>query len=331
MADGILQTRPGFDEALPSDPVMEQYPSASWQVGANKPLVFPALEIQEEGGNRIVQRERPYRDGAKIDDIGSRAKCWTFRAYFENSIDEGARQNGMPLYPDVLNALIRSFDLHETGDLIVPTVGKVRARAQSYVRVERNEERDTASLELKFIQDNEDKVDATAFAPPTVKASMNVLKESAVFSAHSDGIYSLNLADLNEFAQGLIEIANFPGTFLADVDSKAGIVVGATNRVLNAFTSKSNNPKTKARAMLSDPDASVTARKLTALQDTSARAVAELRENQPAIIRILLDRPFNIFDIAVQYGQDVNQLIAINSEWDPFAIPAGATIRIFDT
>ena len=170
MADGILQQRPDFDQAVPRDPVFEQYPSASWSVGTQVALVFPVTEITEEGGNRIVLRERPYRDGAKVDDIGSKAKSWSLKAIFENTINEGLIQNGQPLYPGVLNELIRSFDQHETGDLIVPTVGKVRARAQSYVRTERNDERDYATVEFKFVQDNEDAIDATSFTLPTVKS-----------------------------------------------------------------------------------------------------------------------------------------------------------------
>ncbi len=332
MPDGIAQTRPGFDQvATASDPVFEQYPSASWQVGSARALVFPVTEISEEGGNRIVLRERPYRDGAKVDDIGSKAKSWSLKAYFENSIDEGQQQNGQALYPGVLNALIRSFDQHETGDLIVPTIGKVRARAMSYVRSERSDERDCASVEFKFVQDNEDNIDATSFTLPTVKSSLNALMASTTFSAHSDAVFSTSLADLNEFAAGLVAIANFPSDYLNDVDSQVAIVVGATNRVASAFTSKSNNPKEKARSMLSDPDASRTGRRLVALQDTAARAVAELRANQPEIIRVLIDHPTNIFSIATEFDQDVAKLIGLNSAYDPLNIPNGAVIRILSS
>ncbi len=330
MADGILQQRPDFDQAVPTDPVFEQYPSASWSVATVRALVFPVTEISEEGGNRIVLRERPYRDGAKVDDIGSKAKSWTLKAYFENSIEEGFQQNGKPLYPEVLNDLIRSFDQHETGDLVIPTVGKVRARAMSYVRVERNDERDCAAVEFKFVQDNEDNIDATSFTLPTVKSSLNALMASTTFSAHSDAVFSTSLADLNEFAANLVAIANFPSDYLNDIDSQAAIVVGAINRVASAFTSKSNNPKEKARAMLSDPDASWTGRRLVALQDTAARAVAEIRANQPEIIRILIDRPTNIFDVAVEFNQDIGQLIGLNSAFDPLNLPKGAVIRILD-
>jgi len=112
---------PSFDRADLEE--FEQYSVASWTVN-NRTLAFPAKVINDNGGNRIVQRERPFRDGAKLDDTGSRATVWAFEVLFENSIEEsGLEINAMPLYPDVINAIIESFKTHETGDLVVPTVG----------------------------------------------------------------------------------------------------------------------------------------------------------------------------------------------------------------
>ncbi len=309
--------------------VFPQYPPASWKVGSKPELVFPVESIDEDGGNRIVARERPYRDGAKLDDVGSGPKCWSFACTFNNTMKEG-NSEAKPLYPDVLNELIRSFDEHETGDLVVPTVGKIRARAKTYKRSESFETRDTAKVTFTFEQDNEDKVDATAFTLPTVRATVVLQAESTTFSAESDAAFDLTLADLNEFAAGLEAIATFPSDVLGDIDTQAGIVVAATNRVLNAFTSKSNNPKEKARSMLSDPDGSVTQRKLVQLQDTAWRARAELRNNMPPVVRQIFDVPFTIFDVASRLGQDAAKLIEINPSLDPLYIPAGTVVRVFD-
>lgn len=327
------QNKAGFDRSKAINDAVEeevfgQYPSASWTV-AGATYVFPVEAIRESGGNRLVNRERPYRDGAKVDDVGSSPVCWTLTCRFNNTVQEG-NSDSVPLYPTVLNNIIRSFSKHETGDLVVPTIGKVRARAKSYSREDKNDERDSATMTLEFVQDNEDKVDASAFSLPTVRASARVLAESATFSAESDGSFDATIADLNTFADQLEAIATFPSNTLQDVDNQAGIVVGATNRVLNAFTSKSNNPKTKARAMLSDPDASATQRRLVALQDTAGRARAELRANQPSIVRAMFETPLTIFDVAAMIGQDAGQLIALNPALDPLNIPANTVVRVYD-
>lgn len=307
----------------------EQYPEASWKVGGKPKLTFPVMKLEESGGNRIVARERPYRDGAKLDDVGSSPKCWTITVTFNNTLKEGNSEQN-PLYPKVLNDLIRSFDEHETGDLVLPTVGKIRARAKIYRRTESPEIRDSAEVTLEFEQDNEDKVDATAFKLPTVRATVVLQAEQATFSAESDAAFDPTLADLNEFAAGLEAIASFPSDTLGDIDQQAGIVAAAANRVAAAFTSKSNNPKEKARSMLSDPDASVTQRKLLQLEDTAWRARAELRANTPPIVRQVFEVPLTIFDVAARLNQDVTKLLALNAGLDPLNIPAGTVVKVFD-
>lgn len=308
--------------------VFEQYPAASWTVG-KKTWEFPVNKISESGGNRIVQRERPFRDGAKLDDVGASPVCWTIEVLFQNSLQEG-NSDAKPLYPNVLNEMIRSFATHETGDLVVPTIGKVRARAKTYRREETNDARDQAVVTFEFVQDNEDNIDATAFALPTVRASVKRLAESATFAAESDGTFNSALADLNEFAANLEAIATFPSDTLQDIDSQSAIVVAAVDRVMNAFTSKNNNPTTKARGMLGDPDSSVTQRKLVSLQDTSARARAELRKNLPPIVRTVFEVPLTIFEVAVLTGQNAEDLLAINPSLDPLFIPAGTVVKVHD-
>lgn len=330
MPDAAFQHNPQFANNEPIvEPVFSQYPIASWTVG-KKTLSFPVLKISESGGNRIVQRERPFRDGAKLDDVGSSPKCWTLDVIFQNTLNAEGGSASKPLYPNVLNEMIRSFDTHETGDLVVPTIGKVRARAKTYRREETNETIDQAMVVFDFVQDNEDNIDATAFSLPTAQGSVLRLAQAATFSAESDGTFDSSLADLNEFAAGLEAIATFPSNTLQDIDNQSSIVVAATDRVLNAFTSKSNNPKTKARAMLSDPDSSATQRKLVQLQDTSARARAELRKNLPPIIRTVFDVPLTIFDVAALTGQAVEDLLAINPGLDPLYIAPGAIVMVHD-
>jgi prophage DNA circulation protein len=330
MADFKADRDPAFANKEPVvEEVFSQYPIASWTVG-KKTYQFPVRKISETGGNRLVQRERPFRDGAKIDDVGSSPVCWSLEVLFQNSLNAEGGSDAEPLYPNVLNAMIRAFATHETGDLVVPTIGKVRARAKTYRRDEDNEARDQALVVFDFVADNEDNLDAAAFALPTVHASVVRLAEATTFSAESDGTFDSTLADLNEFAAQLEAVATFPSDTLQDIDSQAAIVVAATNRVLNAFTSKSNNPTTKARAMLSDPDSSVTQRKLVQLQDTSARARSEIRKNLPPVVRTLFEMPLTIFDIAVLTGQKVEDLIAINPGLDLLFIPERTVVRVYD-
>jgi hypothetical protein len=311
-------------------PLFEEYPPALWKVGTSRELFFTPLTISEEGANRLVERERPYRDGAKIDDTGSKARRWRVEVIFNNSLVETYVPSGQrgasrqPSYPETLNDLIRSFDMHETGDLTLPTIGKIRARALSYSRSESFEERDQAKATFTWVEDNEDSVGARAFSPPTVKATVLALAYQTTFSAASDATFDSTLADLNEAASKLEAIANFPGDTVQDLDAQAGIVVAATDRVTRAFTTEA--PTERARRQLTDPDSSVTQRKLLQLKSTARKAKKDL--SPEGITRLVIRDATNLYSIAVNTNKNVEELIRLNPGIDPLQVAPGTIITL---
>jgi len=306
--------------------VFEQYPIASWKVGSLPELKFPVVSISESGGNRIVERERPYRDGAKLDDTGSKAKRWSLKVNFDNGIDEEGLDISKALYPDVLNELIASFDTHETGDLIVPTRGRVRVRAETYQRDETEVDRDDAIVTFTFVEDNEDNVGANKFEPMTINASANRLTEQTVFSATSEGVWGTSLSDLNEFAGELEALANYPGDTLENIDSQCSIVIGAANRVGRAFTRESE----ENRNMLNDPEMSLTQRKLEETKDMAARARAEAYKGRPRLVPFFVSGNTDLFALSAILDLDAEILIEINRSIDPFYVPSGSVVNTLE-
>lgn len=306
--------------------VFEQYPVGSWKVGSLPALKFPVCSVQESGGNRIIERERPYRDGSKLDDTGSKAKRWSLKVKFENSLTEEGLDQTTLLYPDILNQMIASFDIHETGDLTVPTRGKVRARAESYTRDEVETERDEASVTFIFVEDNEDNVGAQQFEQMQINASARRLAEQTVFSATSEGMWSTSLADLNEFASELEGFANFPGDVVADIDSQASIVIGATNRVERAFIRETEEND----ALLADPELSQTQRKLEENRDLAGRARGEAWQGRPRPVPFYVDGDTDLFTIAARLGQIPEDILSINPGLDALFIPAGSVVQVLE-
>lgn len=303
----------------------EKYPVASWKVGKMRALYFPVLDLTEDGGNRVVERDRPYRDGAKCDDVGSKARRWRVSICFENSIEEpGLEQNGRTLYPEVANDFVRSADEHVVGDLVLPPIGPIRARLVSYTRQETPDSWDSAKFSATFVEDNEDSVGARSFKPPTAKGSARTMAQATTFSAESDAVFDPSLASLNEAAAELEAIANFPANTVQDVDSQAAIVVAATNRVLHAFTHSREN----ARTQLTDPEASATQRKLETLKETAAETRKEL--NPKVVVGKIVEDFTTIFDLAAEISQDASELIGLNPSLDPMRIAPGTTVRVFE-
>ncbi|HVY48089.1 MAG TPA: DNA circularization N-terminal domain-containing protein [Minicystis sp.] len=63
--------------------------------GFSVPL--PVSRIEEESGNRLVERDRPNRDGAKIDDTGAKARRWVLTLdYLNGSTEPTSRRTRTP-------------------------------------------------------------------------------------------------------------------------------------------------------------------------------------------------------------------------------------------
>jgi hypothetical protein len=309
------------------DPIFEQYEIASWQPDGGQRVFFPVTRITETGGNRIIERERPYRDGAKLDDTGGRAKKWDMEALFFNSIDEeGLEQNGEPLYPNMLNWLIEEgFGVHATGNLIVPTRGEVRARADSYSRSETFDERDGGIVQLTFIADNEDSVDARSLGMPTVAATAVQLAQTTEFSAQQAGAWDASFQDLVHFAAELEGLANAPREYAQELHDKARMVQAAHERILNSFSSYTVG----GRGVLLDPAGNRTERKLIMIADRAGQSRNAARGGKPSTVAVVFEHDQSLASIAAMVGLDYEDLLYDNPQLqNPGHIPRGTPVNI---
>jgi hypothetical protein len=310
--------------------VFEDYEVCSWKVGNQQGVLkFPVKSIQETGGNRIVERNRPYRDGAKLDDVGSNATKWTVEAIFENSLMDGESglDKSRALYPTILNLVIDSFRIHGTGDLVLPTRGKVRARAESYTRVEADTERDFARLTLVFCEDNEDNVDAQKFQQLQVNASARRLTETTQFDAQSEGAWKTSMADLREFGAELEAFSNFPGSTRADLDTQVGIVQSTIESI---FRTGEKDARENVHNAINDPEGSRLQRKLEETNDVAGRSRAQPRAGRRRMVPFRVESATDLFTVASQLGQSIIDLLDINPSVNPDWVEAGTVINIFE-
>jgi prophage DNA circulation protein len=309
-----------------TDGIFEQSTPCSFTVRGLK-TAFAVTSIKESGGNRIVRRQRPYRDGAKLDDTGSKEKVWVLDAVFENSIDEPGIEQVPHPYPYALNQLLASFDNHETGDLELPTRGKIRCRGESYDRTESNEERDCARVSLTFVQDNEDNVDASSFQTPSSRATVRRDADLAIDGLEGIGALSDLVESLGAAAQDLQDALAAPGELVQDVDQKAARVVRLVDNVERQFTVTDQ----AGRDLLNDPDAWATVRQLAMLKDRTAIAMDEKTSSLPRIVTVVFQTTRSLFDIATELAQDPQDLMNLNSRLENFlAIESGTIVRVFE-
>ncbi len=309
--------------------IFHKYPTASWRVGDGEPLFFPVTQITETGGNRIIPQERPFRDGAKLDDTGSKPRQWSFGAVFNNSLQE-AVQNGVPLYPQRLRQLLRSFDVHETGVLVLPTIGKVRARAQDYTRTEAPEEQDTGRLDLVFVEDNEDALDRAVLNPPAVVSTLLKLSEQTQFTAQTQGVWNEDLKSLREVASEIQGLMLAPGRSVSDL----GTVVRAHRRALQSVIDTASDESQLSGGLLGDPRGSELNRQINILLDREAQAEDERSSSRPRTKGFTIDvEVTSLYEIAARLGQDLTELLELNSARvdDPFMLTRGEVIRVFES
>lgn len=306
--------------------IQENSPVGSWVVGTSDTLKFPIERISETGGNRIVERERPYRPGAKLDDTDAKATRWSVTIRCNNSTDEQDLDPNVPGYPDLADKLIETFKQHLTGDLSLPTRATVRARAATWQRDESIEAQDECMLVLTWVEDNEDRIGAQSIQRPTVRSSAQQNVQDAVFSAEGNGISGLSIEDLTQFASEIEGIVNFPENFASDVQAVIGRVDRAVDSILGSFQKVS----TEGRDLLMDPEASTTLRLLHGVKDQIHQALGEKFSRLKQIVPIAYPRPMSIFAIANDLKQDAEDLIDINAQLeDVMAIPANQTVRVF--
>ena len=308
-------------------PIFEDLSIASWRVEGQE-VFFLTLSIEESGGNRIVVNERPFRDGAKLDDTGKKAREWKVSTLWINTAEElGLGANPSPLYPTMLNKMIGTFDEHFTGDLRLPTIGQVRARAQDYSRSESAELRDAAMVTFTFKEDAEDGAE-TAFQAPTVKATMVVLTGQTTFSAEKAGAWGEGLESLTEFAAELEGALLAPGRAIDDVTSQVRAFRRNIQRVVRAQESLAET----LDSTFNQPGSSELARQLRALSDSSALSADERSADRRRTRSLEITADTDIFAIAALLGQDPEELLDLNAARidDPFDLREGDTIRVYE-
>ncbi len=309
--------------------IFEQYEVCSWTVSDRDTIAFPVITVKEERGKRIVEHERPFRPGAKLDDTDWGARRWVLTVTFDNSIEEEGIPADPPLYPTVLNRLLDSYDETETGDLVLPTRGTKRCRLAHYSRIEAPEEDDAAVCEFTFVEDSEDVVDLDSLGNPTVRATAVRLAEQAEFSGAVVGGWDTNISSLTEFASELEGALVAPGRALEDVNSIARRNRRAIQRVQRAQERLGKD----VGGVFNDPEGSTPIRELRRLDDRQAQAVDERTSGRPKATTFEVTADTDIFSVAASIGQDPVELLDLNAARidDPMDLRAGDTIRVFET
>jgi len=280
--------------------VHEQFPVLSWKSESmDQAILWTAESIREERGKRTVEQERAYRHGAKIDSTGWKGRQFRIKSAFNNTLDEPGVGDLPLMYPDRLNALIRSFDFEETGTLTLPTRGPVRCKASWYGRGDEIGEDDEASCEFVFLEDSEDEVNPDTLADPQVNATIVRLSQQTVFSAERLGSLNDGYVDLVTAASQMETLLLAPGRALDDIKSQGNRNRRAIKRAVFAEQKLGK----QVGGLFQRQDAHEAERQSKSMSDLQARAIAEKNADRPATRKHRVSDFCTLFDVSSDVGK----------------------------
>lgn len=304
-------------------------------------LQIPVHMVGEDGALRVVLRVRPWQPGAKLDETGPDPDTFTLESLFSPDVQEPGME-GITLWPDQLEELVRQFKSGRTATLNLPWKRQIRVKPVTWSRRASSlENRGGELLTVTLKTDNEDALDREAFERVSVKATAQRAAEEAVFALESEGmspdaVISLRaapidtsigdpLASLTELAAGLSGLLSAPSDFALSIATQAARVRRAIGIILGAY-----DTVLPGRNQMGGPDGASARLKLIELAELAAQAEAEARAALPKTRTYIAPRNTDIWLIATELRQSPRDLMTINSAIADFSfIPAGTPVTVF--
>lgn len=285
-------------------------------------IAFPTTEVSVTGGLRHHIHEYPFSPGGQPEKLGRRLYIIRMEAWF-HELTGIASANYPDLWPGGLKKLRTVLESGETKDLVVPTIGTVRAFATAWTQkfVAANA-LDGEKVSLEFCEDSEDanlSSNEAEFAAAAVVDAMDKfdaarLKAEFLGAKRKPGLFE-QLSDAVGAFTALKDQAEMQAGLLSDkletIKSLAADV-GSTFDV--GGTSAGVQLDTAARNLW------------YAANEAQSSIVAPAAETLSFVVPILT----TVVDLATTlYGRTdkVADLLRHNAFPDPYRIPAGTTVK----
>lgn len=293
----------------------------SYRADGESKLLLIGKDVGEDGALRVAERARPWQPGVKLDETGPDGDRFQLQFCFHNNLEEPDVDNGKPMWPDVLEDLITQFKTGKTATLNLPWKRGLRVKPLTWSRKATSDRhRGGELLTANFKTDNEDTFDREAFVRPSVTSTLQQKVEAAVFDAESEGAYHPSMADIRQFASELTALIQSPSEQLTAVITTASQLHAAAAQVLNA----------PQDAHMSSPNGSLLRIRMYEIQDLARQASSDARSRQRRTSLYVPQRNTTIWRIAVEVGQDAEELIELNGDMEDLNdIPKDTLVRIY--
>lgn len=301
---------------------MSGTPADAFPKAAFDGIEFFYSEVSVKGGARHALHEFPHAAGAEIEKMGRKPYTITFHAQMHDVPDSDLAREYPDLYPTRLRQLRERFEVELTSDLVVPTVGTIKAMAINWTQRFDAKTPSGESFDLEFIEDQEsatltDVVVELGGTPAILEANDTAQALAAIADFKKQ-------ATLGFFQQLNDLVTAFEG-IAGQADAFSNLVAGKLEGIANLIST--------ADSTLEELQNPVNHQVVNALKDLwlAARETADnIIETRQSVRQYTVPRVMAIGQVAAEIYGDAQrgvEILQLNAIDDAFAIPAGTVLR----
>lgn len=276
---------------------------------------FPIHSVRVTGGGRSHVHEYPHSPGGAPEKLGRKLYEFEVVPCFEADLIPTEYAG---LWPNKLNSLQNIFDKQSTEDLILPTIGKVRAFAETWSR-EYNPSRSMSgeAVSWKFLEDSEE----SRLITTAIVSARSLPAKLDAFVLAGNGFKKPSLWD--QIVAAVEKVLAYRDQFELYsnlIEASLLSILGMLREIDQAYDE------------LKDPRNLAAAIALRELWTECRLFYADQKQLGLVTKHKRTKKLMDIGELSIWlYGESskASELLSLNSFEDPFAIPAGFNVRYY--
>jgi len=281
-------------------------------------IEFAYIDVAVKGGTRFAVHEFPHSPGAEIEKMGRRPYIVIFTCTFHRIPGSELDKQYPELYPTRLRQLRERFEKELTAELVVPTIGTIKATCTSWNQTFNSNSPTGEAVQLEFIEDQDsDKAfddQSTDYGAAKMAEANDSLLAAAALADFKKATTQSIFQDINDAVtavQGALALG----------DAYNQMVVGKINAVINLC----NYADGQVEEMQHPENHAV----LDALKDlwlNSKQLAMNVAEKRSTLLSYNVPKVLTLSQVASNLSVTVESLLQLNAFDDSLAIPAGTVV-----
>lgn len=279
---------------------------------------FAYSELTVKGGIRHALHEFPHSPGAEVEKMGRKAYVITFTCTFHRVPGSELDKQYPELYPTRLRQLREMFEKEITAELVVPTIGTIKAVATSWTQTKRAQETTGEEVSLEFVEDQDT---TRAFDDQTSDYGMSKMAEANDALLAAAALADFKKGTTQSIFQDINDAITSVQAVFGQADAYSRLVEGKIQAVVNLCSFADSQVDE-----LQDPTNHLVVDALKDLWLAAQQLAANVVESRMQLREYKVPRLMSVGQIATTlYGSSDRavDLLQLNAFEDALSVPAG--------